>query len=45
MQATDPQARAGAARQARLEAAEVRPQDLIDFVVRECRLLDARRYD
>jgi 3-phenylpropionate/cinnamic acid dioxygenase small subunit len=29
----------------RSEALALRPQDLIDFVVRESRLLDARRYD
>ena len=28
-----------------MQAADVRPQDLIDFVVAEARLLDARRFD
>jgi len=42
MQATDQQGRAATAG---LEPARVRPQDLIDFVMRESRLLDARRYD
>ena len=41
-QAIDQQGRAG---DARLEPGTVRHQDLIDFVVREARLLDARRYE
>jgi 3-phenylpropionate/cinnamic acid dioxygenase small subunit len=35
----------GGALASRLEPSVVRPQDLIDFVVRESRLLDSRRYD
>jgi 3-phenylpropionate/cinnamic acid dioxygenase small subunit len=41
-QAIDLHGRAG---MAGLEPGGVRPQDLIDFVVRESRLLDSRRYD